>query len=269
MTESKEYLRSLIESSSFQNDVLGSVIEALDLPVGSRGLDVGCGFGAQVMQLAEAVGLDGHVTGLDISSEFLKYGTRIARERGMGNRTSLVEGDMNHLPFNDDSFDWAWSASCVGYFPGDPMPALREMARVVRSGGTIAIIVWSSETLLPGYPLLEARLRETTAGLAPFKKGMDPEHHHMRLMGKLRKAGMEDVSGRSFVRDVQHPMTDKLRKAITGLIEMRWPGAESELSKEDRGKYLRLCDPESPDFILDLPDYYGLFTYTLFHGKSP
>ncbi len=36
---------------------------------------------------------------------------------------------------------------------------------------------------------------------------------------------------------------------------------------EDQAEYQRLCLPESPDFILDHPDYYALFTYSMFHGK--
>jgi len=269
MTESGEYLQCLIESSSFQETALGSVIDALELPPGSHGLDVGCGFGAQVMQLAQAGGPEGHVTGVDISREFLDYGRNIVEGSGLSDRISLVEGDMNLLPFQNDMFDWAWSSSCVGYFPGNPIPALREMVRVVKPGGTVAIIVWSSENLLPGYPMLEARLRETTAGLAPYIKGMSPQQHHMRLMGRLREAGLENVHGSTFVGDVQSPMTDELRKVMTGLFEMRWPAVESELSKDDWTELQRLIRPESQDFILDRPDYYGFFTYTMFRGRIP
>jgi demethylmenaquinone methyltransferase/2-methoxy-6-polyprenyl-1,4-benzoquinol methylase len=45
---------------------------------------------------------------------------------------------------------------------------------------------------------------------------------------------------------------------------MRWPEVGSELSEEDRQEYERLCQPESPDFVLNFPDYYGFFVYTLF-----
>ena len=48
---------------------------------------------------------------------------------------------------------------------------------------------------------------------------------------------------------------------------MRWPGVEAELTPEDWSEYQRLCLPESPDFIVDHPDYYAFFTYTMFHGK--
>jgi demethylmenaquinone methyltransferase/2-methoxy-6-polyprenyl-1,4-benzoquinol methylase len=53
------------------------------------------------------------------------------------------------------------------------------------------------------------------------------------------------------------------------LLEMRWPGVQSEVSQEDWAEFQRLCQPESPDFILDLPDYYAFFTYSMFQGKVP
>jgi demethylmenaquinone methyltransferase/2-methoxy-6-polyprenyl-1,4-benzoquinol methylase len=48
---------------------------------------------------------------------------------------------------------------------------------------------------------------------------------------------------------------------------MRWPDVELELSTEDRKEFRRLCLPDSTDFILNGPDYYAFFTYTLFWGK--
>jgi demethylmenaquinone methyltransferase/2-methoxy-6-polyprenyl-1,4-benzoquinol methylase len=54
---------------------------------------------------------------------------------------------------------------------------------------------------------------------------------------------------------------------------MRWPGVESELremgadSEKLWAEYQRLCLPESPDFILDHPDYYAFFTYSTFRGR--
>jgi demethylmenaquinone methyltransferase/2-methoxy-6-polyprenyl-1,4-benzoquinol methylase len=48
---------------------------------------------------------------------------------------------------------------------------------------------------------------------------------------------------------------------------MRWPGVKSELTPDDWAEYQRLCLPESADFILDHPDYYSFFTYSMFHGK--
>jgi demethylmenaquinone methyltransferase/2-methoxy-6-polyprenyl-1,4-benzoquinol methylase len=50
---------------------------------------------------------------------------------------------------------------------------------------------------------------------------------------------------------------------------MRRPGARAESAAEDGAEYRRLCLPESEEFIVDHPDYYGFFTYTLFQGRLP
>lgn len=82
-SEIKSYLQRLIESDPLQEPVVRSAILALDLSHGSRGLDVGCGYGAQTFLLAEAVGPTGHVTGVDISIEFLDHGREIIEKAGM------------------------------------------------------------------------------------------------------------------------------------------------------------------------------------------
>ena len=268
MTEADAYVRGLAVSNPLIEPTVCSAIHALELPLGSRGLDAGCGIGLQALLFAKAVGPSGHVTGLDMSPEFLLHAEETVRECGLSEQISFQEGDVSRLPFDDGAFDWAWSSCCVGYSASiEPLPAVKELARVVRPGGIVAILAWSSEKLLPGYPLLEARLNATSSGIAPFAKGRRPELHFARGLGWLRDVGLEEPTARTFVGDAYAPLTDDLRRALIALFQMRWPGAESELTQEDRAEYQRLCLPESPDFILDHPDYYAFFTYSMFHGK--
>jgi demethylmenaquinone methyltransferase/2-methoxy-6-polyprenyl-1,4-benzoquinol methylase len=250
-----------------RDSILRSAVGALQLPSGSRGLDAGCGAGHPALLLAEAVGRDGHVTGLDVSPGLLAHAEKIVEEAGLSERVSFRQGDVSEIPFDDDTFDWAWSADCVGYAPLDPLPLVKELVRVVRPGGPVAILAWSSERLLPGHPLLEARLGATTAGIAPFLEGKRPELHFLRALGWFREAGLEQAEARTLVGDAQAPLTDELRSGLTALFEMRWPGVESELTVEDRAEYRRLCLPQSPDFVLDRPDYYAFFTYSMFWGR--
>jgi demethylmenaquinone methyltransferase/2-methoxy-6-polyprenyl-1,4-benzoquinol methylase len=114
---------------------------------------------------------------------------------------------------------------------------------------------------------LEARLNATSSGIAPFVKWKNPELHFLRALGWFRDAGLEESRARTFAGDAYAPLSDDVRNALIALFQMRWPRVESELAQEDREKYQRLCLPESPDFILNHPDYYAFFTYTMFHGK--
>ena len=267
MTEIDHFVETAYQFNRLRKPILRSAIQALQFPSGSRGLDAGCGVGLQALLLAEAVGPAGHITGLDLSPELLAYAKDMVKKAGLSERISFREGDVNELPFNDDTFDWVWSVDCVGYAPIEPLSLIKELARVVKPGGIVAILAWSFEKLLPGYPVLEARLNATSAGIAPFLKGKKPELHFLRALGWFRAAGLQEPMARTFVGDAYAPLTDDLRSALTSLFQMRWPGVESELRQEDWAEYQRLRLPESPDFILDYPDYYAFFTYSMFHGK--
>jgi demethylmenaquinone methyltransferase/2-methoxy-6-polyprenyl-1,4-benzoquinol methylase len=260
-------IRRLEESNPLREPVLRSVIQALQLPAASRGLDVGCGIGLQAALLAEAVGPTGQVTALDFSGDLLAY----ARETLAGSRTAapvaLVQGDMYALPFDSGAFDWAWSADCVGYPAGEFLPAVAEMARVVRPGGSVAIMAWSSQQLLPGHALLEARLNATCSPFTHYLVGKPPEAHFARALGWFRRAGLEECTARTFVGDVKAPLGTDMRRALAGLFDMLWGQRQPETSPEDWQEVQRLCRPHSPDYILDLPDYCGFFTYTVYTGR--
>jgi demethylmenaquinone methyltransferase/2-methoxy-6-polyprenyl-1,4-benzoquinol methylase len=268
MTDTNAFIRTAANFQPLMEPTVRAAIRALELPPGSHGLDAGCGTGLQSLLLAEAVGPGGHVTGVDISPAFLRHAEEWVQASSSAEQVSFCQGDVRHLPFDDGTFDWAWSACCVGYAASiEPLPAVVELARVVKPGGTVAIYAWSSETLLPGYPLLEAHLDATTPGLAPFVAGNDPRLHFLRALGWLREAGLQHVKARTFVGEAAAPLSDELRRALVELFAMRWPGAEAELAEEDRAAYGRLCLPESPQFIVDEPDYYAFFTCSMFWGK--
>lgn len=260
------YVEMALASNPLREPVLRAAIRALELPAGSQGLDAGCGIGLQTLLLAEAVGPAGQITGLDLFPEYLEIAEQRSAEAGRSAQVHFRVGDVRQLPFEDDQFDWAWSVDCVGYAPMDPLPAVKELARVVRPGGRVILLAWSSERLLPGYPLLEARLSGTPDGLAPFSASLPPESHFMRALGWFRAAGLEHGASQTLAGSVHAPLSDALRQALEALFEMRWPGVEAELAREERRAYERLCRPESADFILRHPDYAAFFTYTLFQG---
>ena len=263
------YLDSLLKANVLRQPVIKMAIKQLNLPHGSKGLDAGCGTGLQCLLLAKEVKPDGHITGLDVSSEFINYGRDLVKQAGLENRITLKEGSINSIPFDDNTFDWAWSADCVGYGPWDPNPLLKELKRVIKPGGMLAIMAWSSEQLLPGYPLLEAKLSATTSGLAPFSTDMGPSRHFLRALGWLRELGLVNTRAGVFSGSVHAPLSEEFYEAMVDLFKMRWQGVEKELDQEDLEQFNRLCKPKSTDFILRHRDYYAFFTYSMFCGEVP
>lgn len=268
-SDMEKYIRYLNDTDPLRERLNLHIIKELDLPAGSNGLDVGCGMGTQAVMLANAVGPQGHVTGMDIKSEFLDYARGVTAKKGMSNRISFKEGNFTSLPFDDNAFDWAWSSDGAAYAPTDPVTALKEMARAVKPGGSVIVLFWSSEQLLPGYPLLEAKLKATSPAILPFTNGNKPETHHLRTLAKMETVGLKDLQVATFVETVQGPLSSEMRTAMTDILEMRWPGVEPELSSDDLKLFQKLTDPDSPDFILNLPDYYGFYTYSVFIGRVP
>lgn len=262
-------IQRLLDANPLREPLLRRVIRALDLPEGSRGLDVGCGIGLQSLLLAEGVGEGGHVTAMDINPALLLYAEVLAAQAGLAHRITFREGDMRSMPFDDGMFDWVWSADCVGYPAGALSPLLQELMRMVRPGGKVILLAWSSQQVLPGYPFLEARLNAGCSAYMPFLVNQAPVAHFPRALGWLRKAGLVEVYAQTFVGDVQAPLRKSERTAMLSLLEMLWEQPQSKGSAREWKAFKRLCDPASPDFLLDRPDYYAFFTYTMFQGRLP
>ncbi len=110
-------------------------IEALAPRAGERLLDVGCGTGLMVAELAAAVGPDGHVTGVDPSRD-MRASAALALD-GTAN-ADIREGSAERLPLDDASVDGIASLQVFEYIP-DPRPALAECRRVLAPGGRIVI----------------------------------------------------------------------------------------------------------------------------------
>jgi ubiquinone/menaquinone biosynthesis C-methylase UbiE len=269
MIDTNIYIQRLLEANPLREPMLRSVVQSLQLPSGSKGLDAGCGIGLQTLLFAETLGAEGCIAGIDILPELLAYARELIRKAKLSNRITFHEADVSRLPFHENTFDWAWSADCIGYPAGELMPLLEELRRVVEPGGEVILLGWSSQQLLPGHPLLEARLNATCSGYVPFLKEKSPDLNFMRACHWFREAGLEEVRAQTFVGDVQSPLNSGERIALISLFDMLWGSPQPETSPEDWRQYQQLCKPESPDFILDIPDYYAFFTYSMFRGKVP
>lgn len=130
------------------------LISFADVGPGHRVLDVGCGTGRLTAELAGTVGGE-NVAAVDVAASALA----VCRERVPD--ADLREASAEALPFADDAFDLAL-AQLVVNLVDDPPNAVREMARVVRPGGTVAACFWDDEEM----PLLRS-LWDAIAAVAP------------------------------------------------------------------------------------------------------
>jgi SAM-dependent methyltransferase len=107
---------------------------------GEACLDVGCGTGLVANAMAEPVGPEGQVVGVDVSEGMLS----LARERSLPN-TSFYQATVDpHLPFRDDTFDLVAFCDSLAYL-SNPAHSLEEARRVLRAGGRIVLALrWRS-----------------------------------------------------------------------------------------------------------------------------
>ncbi|TDN91890.1 class I SAM-dependent methyltransferase [Microbacterium sp. BK668] len=156
----------------------------VDPPEGGRVLDVGCGTGALTAVLARRYGV-AEVAGVDPSHSFVRSTAERFRY------ADIRHGTAEDLPFDDDVFVAAL-AELVVHFMTDAAAGAREMVRVTRRGGVVALCVWDLENERAPFSLFARAARAETgssmglAGRAGTRAG--------DLAALLEKAGCAGVS---------------------------------------------------------------------------
>lgn len=122
--------------SRFPDDgpAYAAAVAELGLRDGDRVLDAGCGTGRALTPLRAAVGASGVVVGADLTPEMLQAAVRAGRDRdGL-----LLLADVAALPLRSASLDAVFAAGLIAHLP-QPGENLRELRRVTRPGGTLAL----------------------------------------------------------------------------------------------------------------------------------
>ncbi len=120
-------------------------------------LDVGCGCGATVLELARRVGPNGNVLGVDVSKAMLDIATERTRRRHLMN-VQLVLADASTHRFGEAAFDLAFSRFGVMFFD-NPVSAFANIKRSLRDGGRLTFICWRDLAENPWFfvPLAAAK----------------------------------------------------------------------------------------------------------------
>ncbi|MGW6791078.1 class I SAM-dependent methyltransferase [Streptomyces chartreusis] len=111
-----------------------AAVAELGLREGARVLDAGCGTGRALPPLRDAVGPSGVVLGADLTPAMLEAAARAGRDAD----GQLLLADVAALPVRSESLDTVFAAGLIAHLP-NPAENLRELARVVRPGGTLAL----------------------------------------------------------------------------------------------------------------------------------
>ncbi|WP_457093028.1 class I SAM-dependent methyltransferase [Microvirga sp. P5_D2] len=216
----------------------------LNAPAGAAWADVGCGTGV----LTEAIlaqASPSRIVGIDSSTVFVEA----ARSRLADSRVSLKQGDAQDIPEASDSFDVAVSGLVLNFVP-DKEVMIREMARVVRPGGTVALYVWD----YAGHIQIMRNFFDTAIAFdlkaREFDDGIKaPICRPQPLMKLLAGTGMRDVTVRPIDIPAAFESFDDYWTPILGGTGSA-PKYCASLSEEARGhlrEALRKRLPAGPD----------------------
>ena len=118
--------------------MMNQYLDAMDIDSAKTVLDIGCGTGVAARAIAQRRGFAGHVTGIDVSPYLVAAAKRLADVEGVGAVTEFRAGDSHSLQLSAPVFDAAVAHTLVSHV-ADPLTVLKEIARVVKPGGTIGI----------------------------------------------------------------------------------------------------------------------------------
>lgn len=121
------------------------VISELDLKPTDRVLEIGFGSGWSIQKISKIV-TDGYVAGIDHSRAMVKKATKLNKQAIRDEKVELQCGNADLLPYPSGSFDKIF-AVYVMYFWDDPAKVLREIIRVLKSGGLFVVYLSTKETL--------------------------------------------------------------------------------------------------------------------------
>jgi len=252
------------------------IVAWLQLAPGSRLLDAGCGGGGMTRLLAEAVGPNGEVVGLDANPQLLAWGQAHIKDTDLAGRIKFQEGDVLNLPFEDGRFDLVWCSRVV-HGLSDQLAGVRELARVVRPGGRLIL----REGGLPlqflpfdvglGDPGLDGRLGFVHAQwFANWRSSLpDGVAYPYGWSHMLREAGLNSVAPRSFLHEFASPLeayqTDYLKAWLSH--DLNDPVSKQLLAIRDASTLEQLLNPASPHYVFDRDDLYGILVETIYAGS--
>lgn len=209
--------------------VTQALIEAAHITRGSAVLDIATGPGEPALAIAEFVGNEGKVLGIDPVPEMVEAARREAKRRGLHNAAFTV-AQADALPADAGGFDAVVSRFGVMFFP-TPLDAIREMLRVLKPGGRIALAVWYFAERNPFHYIL-SRVVERYVD-SPLPAADAPDAFRYAEPGKL--GAILSATGAAAVSERVFPFSVRASVSLEDFWTLR-----TEMSERLRNKLAKI-----------------------------
>ena len=249
---------------------LRRAVAAVPLPPGSRVLDVPCGDGFYTAALARRLYPFGSVTAADHSDAYLDAArSRLGRQERLAD-VAFVKADAYRLPFREGEFDVAWCARSLITLD-DPVAALREMRRVVRPGGLVAVLEDDEfhRVVVNGPVALELDVHKAVAEAAKerygSRAGLSPSRQVFR---HLLDAGLRLERRTTFAADRHAPFDPAVQRYLRVHLKETREFVAKYLPPAALAALDRQIDPRSAASLFRRPDAELTCFTTLFLARK-
>jgi demethylmenaquinone methyltransferase / 2-methoxy-6-polyprenyl-1,4-benzoquinol methylase len=249
---------------------LYDTVSQLPLRRNDRVLDSPCGDGFYSGCLSEQLGPCGEVVAVDANGDYLTRAQAALEQTRGGPGVAFVLADAYRLPFAEASFDLAWCAQSMVSL--DPIVTLRELHRVVRPGGYVAVLEnddfhhvllpWPVELELAVQRAFVLSCRERFGNAWALYRGR-------RLARTLRDAGLVPWRRTTHAIDRQAPLRSEDRDFFAQFFGYLRDLAVPHLGPAEACTLLDLTDSGSPRYLLDQPDFEATYLFTVAIGRRP
>jgi ubiquinone/menaquinone biosynthesis C-methylase UbiE len=235
-----EWLDRHHQSKAFERE---KMIEDLHVEPGSSIVDAGCGPGLWTPLLAQAVGPQGHILGIDISAEALVTAQRRCAHSHYRHRVQFKRATLDQLPLAHSSVDLIFSAN-VSQYLANPVATFAAMGPYLKRGGRLVIKdIDFGKTRFQGVDVtlqervFQARLRWEEERI---RSGYTFEDSWVgsKLAGYLRAAGYKNIEERTYPIVRRSPLSEDSRFYLQGIAEWFVCEGAPYLSHEDVSLWL-------------------------------
>ena len=194
--DSPEEIRHLVEQAEVYAKEAGELFDLIGLGPGGAAIDVGCGVLGVVHLLAERVGPDGRVVGLEREARMVESARSLAEQHGLA--VEFIEADATATGLPEGAFDLVHARTLLLNVQ-NPREIVAEMVRIARPGGVVAVqepdaSAWNCDPPHPAFDILRDAILDTYRRTG---KDFSIGRRSARL---LREAGVHDVQVRATAR---------------------------------------------------------------------